>query len=332
MRENELLRLATVIPHVYLRDEAALIGLKWPAYRFHSPMQLNLMFRDAYNDTCHSRRPYNSGEEGWVPIGGISPTLNFSKVSGQLTQLHVARQQADLLGMPYEDYIRFCFDFAERRVRKFIPRPNQLAPSPAARETWFAKLKTYWPDEVIWTRLLSTAGLESYDLRNDLGLPAQSRFRQQVLRLAQRQVTNNATFYGLAVLERRWLRPEDVVAVNPPVWEQARLSAETDDRGGGHIAAPHVPLTDMGQRQGCFGLPGVDASTDESCRACSARQACDMLRDDIIVRLREQHGCDDPVGEAKRLANRVRVRRHRAKNKDAAAPLLKVIPSPEPGA
>lgn len=328
MRANELLRLASVIRHLYLHDEAALVALKWPAYRFLSPSRLNRMFRDAYNDVCYDRRPRDTGEVPSV-FGGIGMKLAFGKAGNQLTQLHLARQHADGLGMPYGEYIRFCFDFGDRRKRKFIPRPNQLRPSEKSQEAWFSKLLEYWTDERIWTHLMSQSGLEGFDIRNDMGLPAQSSFRTELLRLAQCGVTNPDIFYGRTVLNRCWLRPDDLLAINHDIWSRARMSAEGDDRAGGYLAVPHVLLGATGLQQGCYGLPGIDTTTEVTCQSCPAQQSCDLQRSDIRGRVRDQHNCDDPTNDALRRKNRERVRKHRATKKTTGASSPEQSPQPE---
>ena len=318
MRRIDLVRLGATIRHEYLRDEAALVTSKWPAYRFQSPDRLNRLFRDTYNKACSDRRPRDPDGDADV-FGGIGPKLRFDKGSGQLTQLHQARQHADSLGMPYGDYIDFCFDFCNRSERKFTPRPNQLAPSRQAAEAWRAKLEKYWTDDRIWVGLISQADLERYDIRNDLGLPAQSFFREELLRLASGNVTNPATFYGAIVLQRRWLRPKEMMEADAEIWSRARQLAEADDWMGGFISMPHVPLDQMTLMQSCFGVPGIDTATEETCLTCPARQACDLLRDDVSRELRLRSGFDDPMTEEKKRKSRERTRKSREAKKKTGA-------------
>lgn len=313
-----MLRLATVIRHKHLHVEAALVAQKWPAYRFLSPMRLNRMFREAYNDICHARQPRDT-DEMRAAFGGIGAKLDFAKSSSQHTQLHIARQYADLLGMPYGEYIRFCFDFGERRQRNFIPRPNQLRPSKQAQEAWCSKLQEYWTDGRIWIQLMSEPNLESYDVRNDAGLPAQSSFRSELLRHAQQGTVNPEIFYGLVVLQRCWLLPDDLLAIDHDIWSRARVSAEGDVREGGYVPVPHAHPGPTGLQQGCYGLPGIDTTTEVTCQTCPALQSCDLLRPDILGQVRDQHNCDDPANNALRRKNRERVRTHRATKKAAGA-------------
>jgi len=328
MRANELLRIASVVRHIYLKDEAALVVLKWPAYRFLSPLRLNQMFRDAYNLACYERRPRESELPPTV-YGGIGSKLSFRNSSSQLTQLHLARQHADALGMPYGEYIRFCFDFGDRRERKFSPRPNQRHPSEEAYDVWWLKLRDYWTDERIWALLMSEPKLYGFDIRDGMGLPAQSSFRTQLLRLAQNGVTNPDVFYGRTVLNRYWLHPEDLIGINRDVWNRAKTSAEGDDRAGGYLAVPHVDLGTIDVQQGCHGLPGIDTTVEVTCQACPARHSCDIERSVILSRVRDQFSCNDPTSEAQLSKNRERVRKCRASKRTAITLLPEQDPQPE---
>lgn len=298
--------------------------MKWPAYRFVSPWSLNQMFRDAYNTLCRANLP-RSLSGAAVNVGGISPKLNLRTGNSQLTQLHLARQFADKLGMPYDAYIRFCFDFAGRRKRDFIPRPNQLAPSPLAQEAWFSQLHASWSDEHVWIRTVAQPDMDGYDLRNDLGLPAQSGFRDGLLKLAWPCVTNTTSFYGLTILERGWLRHEDLAVTNPEIWRRAQESAEYDQKAGFFLPAPHTPLRNEDLRQSCFGVPGIDIATTDICSVCPARQVCELFRQNIVTQVRRLHNHADPATEAKLRKNRERVQRHRSKKKTELALLSSTV-------
>lgn len=90
------------IEHKVLAAERELEAHKWFAYRFLSPFTATLRFHRIY---LEKRRHYV-----WTNIdAGLLPRLrdkSFFALDGRgVTQLWVARQRADSIGLPYEAYI-----------------------------------------------------------------------------------------------------------------------------------------------------------------------------------------------------------------------------------
>lgn len=315
---HQAVRISATIPHKYLAKEAELVALKWPTYRFMSPAMLNEMFRKVYNDLCKQRRPRNL-DAPVANLGGIGPKLNFGAADRQLTQLHRARQHADRTGMPYDDYLRFCFDFAERRKRGHLPRPNQLKPSLQAEAAWFSMIKGYWTPDRYWVRLSAEAPLAHYRSENDAGLPAQISFREQLLFLAESNDVNPTVFYERVVLANRWLTDDHLPSSNPEIWARAKESAACDPRLVQTRLKEHQVLTQGDLMQSCYALPGIETATTEICATCPRRQECDQARSEVLQRVRDLHGFHDPVTAASREKNRRRVAKSRAKKKTAAS-------------
>lgn len=315
---NELVRLGATLPHKYLRDEAELVTVKWPAYRFLPPWQLNVLFRNAYNATINLERPRDS--TGPVSgFGGIGPKLDLLTNNSQHTQLHRARQHADRTGMPYDEYMRFCFDFASRRQRNFVPRPNQLRPVEKAADAWHSALVEYWNADRMWLHLVREPQMPQFAVENARGLPAQAAFVETMMWLADEHATSLSTFFGHVVLARRWVAEEAIMRVNPEAWEQAKASAVFEQGRGEFVPEPIRRLASEELRQGCYGMPGIDTGTAETCAHCPARMSCNQARFEVLEVLRKRHCVEDPSAETARRNGRERVARSRSKKKSAAA-------------
>src|SRR6056297_322882 len=183
-RLQELYELSCLIPRGYLAREAELMVLKWPEYRFMPPMQATRLFHTEYVKAYrnHHKRTVDLHESEKIKIG---EKLDMRRPNAHLTQLWVARQRADELGMPYSHYLRFEFSFAERRKRKHPPQPNQLGPNPKNEAAWVAKIREYWTDDMCRIELNRMAPLAQFAVENDRGLPAQRRVREDIVELAQ---------------------------------------------------------------------------------------------------------------------------------------------------
>ncbi|MGJ8561891.1 MAG: hypothetical protein ACSHX3_16880 [Litorimonas sp.] len=214
-RSDDVLRLATFHSHNNLRDEAELITLKWPAYRFLSPWRCNLLFRDAYNAQIAAMSPRN-GDGSLSYLGGISGKLDMRSNNSAHTQLHLARQHADRTGMPYDEYLRFCFDFASRRTRDFVPRPNQLRPNPKSEAAWSSSIVEYWTADRMYLSLVREPHLPQFSQENGRDLPAQTSFTETLIWLAGENLPGLSTLLGNFVLSRRWM-PEHIVAHRFPL-------------------------------------------------------------------------------------------------------------------
>ena len=136
-----------LIGNKHLRDENVLMKKKWAEYRFMTPLAATALFAkefiQAYKNSLRRNVDIGVAENSNVGIG-----FDFTKPNGRITQICIARKRADATGMPYPEYLEFCFDFATRRKRGQLPQPNQLVPSKApARDLWNAKMEEIWnPD------------------------------------------------------------------------------------------------------------------------------------------------------------------------------------------
>ncbi|MDO8290603.1 MAG: hypothetical protein Q7T44_15420 [Parvibaculum sp.] len=127
-RLRSLCSAARVISPSVLSNERELTNMKWYSYRFISPLEATLEFGKAYRATLKRYVHINIDIDMAETVNGASISTP-SKPDRVYSQLWLARQEADRRGIPYEDYLDFCFDFAAARKRKMAPMPCQLGPN-----------------------------------------------------------------------------------------------------------------------------------------------------------------------------------------------------------
>jgi hypothetical protein len=116
-----------------LRYEPELFSSRWPVH-IGDPHTLTFKFAQAYQavfkrkfreviDKNDARGVRGIDLRKFVTMGGAKDK------SGVFAALNNARQVADASGLPYEVFLRFCFDFSIKRGCKMLPAANQLVPS-----------------------------------------------------------------------------------------------------------------------------------------------------------------------------------------------------------
>lgn len=151
----------------HLAREPELYSSCWPAYAVNSPIRRDAKFVEAYNEAFKMHLREHVDYRLAVSALGINPTQIIApkRASGDLakggllTSVDNARQVADSYGLPYRQFIKFCFDFAANRGVRRIPRPHQLVPG-KFRKIWERKL-------VEWKNDHFKVGMTS-DLRREL--------------------------------------------------------------------------------------------------------------------------------------------------------------------
>ena len=164
-----------------LLKEIQLVTLKWPSYRFISPLESTRVFADAYKDAYVDCVRTNLDIEH-AEKTKIGDKLSWKERNSDLTQMWIARQHADELGMPYPDYLEFAFKFAVGRQRKRLPQPNQLRPSGETQTiAWNAKLAEFWNEDRFVNAFKRIPALPQYTASNFRGLAAQTSFRDALI-------------------------------------------------------------------------------------------------------------------------------------------------------
>ena len=314
-RTNEIARSAMVIPRKHLAPESDLMVSKWPAYRFMSPLAATRQFRldyiQAYKNSHRINVDLNQAEKL-----KIAEKIDFSKNNSALTQLWMARQIADQLGMPYPAYLEFCFDFAMRRQRHQPPQPNQLGPNLKTAKAWAAAFEGYWTFDRRSVDLMRLPAMPQYFTGNDLGLPAQRAFRTLLVEIGATPVGSFNAFYGQRVVSLGQLTDADCLGFRRP--EQI-ASAIRDARSTIAIGllTIHVysALSKVEKMQACFGVPGIDTATGAVCATCRHSAACDVLRGQVLSGIEARTGHADPIVAKRRADGRKRTAKNRAKAK-----------------
>jgi hypothetical protein len=310
---KKLIRTTKLIPRHLLAREAELMVAKWPAYRFLSPLEATKLFHaeyvEAYKAYYTTNIDYEEGQK--IRIGS---KLRFLMQNAHLTQAWKARQLADELGMPYPDYLEFEFLFAADRQREHAPQPNQLGPNEKTKDAWFAKLEAFWTPDRYALALNRMDPLPQYARDHDHDLPAQRRFREELIENKAYCEGALDGFVGRYVQSLRYLSVEDCMSLGA----EAVVSAL--DRVAQDAVSNFCPVSIRQQPepeaflQSCFGVPGI--MNDEGvCRDCPLQIKCAATRRDVLHRVKSSTGFEDPIDERRKRKNRERSARFRERKK-----------------
>lgn len=319
---------ATIIPRPLLRAELELAAIKWPNYRFLTPLQATRLFKEAY---IAEYRRYHARNIDYREAAAlrIGRNLDLVRNTKHNTQLWRARQFADSLGLPYGAYMEFAFAFAEARRRKYAPQPNQLGPSEKSAEAWYGKLAEFWTPERKWLALQNEEPLPEYRLSNDLGLAAQARFRAELLDLGRSGAIDPETFLDAHVVTLEQLSPTDCETAFPDWVALETMKEMLDAKEAGIVPGHAYPEIDPARiRPSCSGLPDIDTGTEAPCQTCCQQPGCCVLRQEVLNQMLTHFGSADPIAGARRVGNAERQRRHRARKKGVApsAPASPSVP------
>lgn len=313
---DRLCHTIKVIPPEHLVAEAELMLTKWPAYRFMSPLEATDLFHAAYVDGYkqYHRKNKDLDEAEEIQIG---EKLKRHKQTAHYTQVWIARQKADVLGLPYPEYIEFVFKFAgERKDRKYAPQPNQLGPNHKTKDAWHAKFNDFWDDDRYKLGLSRMEALPQYAVEFDFGLPAQRRYRGELLDLGARPEVRFDDFYAQYVTVRGNLNVDDCKSIaDSDILAKAELSAQRDLEDGLREVREYSLPKAQEFYQSCFGIPGVDASDALTCGCCPHFATCDAARTEALERVKAATGSTNPIAEKRKADMRKRVAKHRARKK-----------------
>lgn len=251
----------------YLLIEPELQETKWFAYRFMSPFQATRAFALAYDK--HYKRAFARHFDRSVKVRPVN-WAEFGTPCQLMTQLWVARQNADRLCMPYDDYLEFFDEFTMRRPRKQLPRPNQIEGSAVAKLTWPAKLAAF-QSERAWHQLVRLEAPQLH-VENFREHPAQIAFRawaMDVVRMAER--TFKQAMEQLA-FRQRVLPPEAFLPViEDDVHRDFMERLEADCEHGRIFPQQGTTLSFVSFWPSCFALVAPSAGT---CAKCPFQQDC----------------------------------------------------------
>lgn len=313
----QMLLARSVVPKDKLVGESDLLQHVFVPYRYMSAYERTQEFARTY---ARMYREYYLRHYGREPYMATRRLLS-SWYPGEINCLWQARQEADLMGIPYTLYLRIAFKATLEEIGyQQNPTPNQLLQPrvvKAIREANkrsgdLAAVKAYEP-----SRLNPMFLAENY-----IGDPIQIAAHDDL----EARIKRHSDYFklGVVMLQDK-IMPEHVARARFGDERVDRTIAEfqpSDPRvADGSKSAPSIPVL------GCF-LNYRDASP--VCQGCAVKAQCQVQSDGITENLMRRYGTDDPWKAKRRSDATERKRRQRERDKRAAEAGLK--PCPEDGA
>lgn len=311
--------LATrVISPSVLCNERELTNAKWYSYRFMSPLEATHEFGKAYQSALKRYVQANIDIDMAETVNGASISTP-TKPDRTYSQLWLARQEADRRGIPYEDYLEFCFDFAAARQRKMAPMPNQLGPNKKTSAAWEAKFAQFLENRL--EHIIQTAKLpDQYRFEAFRGLASQVALRSFILKFIE--TSSRPQHFALA----DWCGVRRILPIRSATIPQNRHSIKSaistlrQDRLAGMLPKDPTPLSAIAEVDywpSCAGVPFAKTDTAPECLACPVKDACELLANRALAIWGKptEMELDAATLYREQTMTRERVRKHRAKNK-----------------
>lgn len=312
-RALDLIEMLTHFSSSSLAYERHLLETKWFDYRFMSPVAATKLFLSKYQEIFRRKFRQELDMERAGSVSGVD-LKRFENDARERTQLWVARQRADALGMRYDEYIEAAFDFGSRRKRKFFPRPNQLHGGEASIEALQAFRAEFWED-----RLSSGAVVvdgHEYRVETYRGLPAQDAYRSFILERAKAACRPWGQLMEIYCVQRRQVPVETFAPLmSAETFERERAYA---GRAGRFTPEPVPEHTSATLWQSCFGVPGARDPYSAPCSGCPQSAGCEGLSQRITRLVEQRCGTRFPADDRQRAAARDRKRRQRQREKENA--------------
>jgi hypothetical protein len=326
VRLEEIMHAKQLIDEKLLRREGDLMMTKWFDYRFMSPWSATWHFADIYREQLKAYLRANV-DLGLSKVSRGIPKVAPASPEGWFTQLWMARQAADAMGIPYEMAIDFGFDFASRRTRKMAPRPLQLFANQKTAFAYEKNLETYLENHLPLA-VSRLSELPQYQTRNFKRLPAQVALQDYLVAA----IFNDPTIpwhraIGKYVIERRLIPLRNVWRHVPrEIRRQVARQIRSDIDDGfldvrlEVVCAPHELFPS------CFAVSEAVKLSSAPCEVCPWQPKCRKAAEWIDTRLNAITGSSSPVADSRREATRKRVAAFRARKKDK---LSAALPHPE---
>jgi len=288
-------------------DERELHHLKWFDYRFMSPKEATLTFRDEFQKLYRRKYGQNIDTEESLRKFGVSrgkPENNRT----EFTSFWRARQFADQLGVPYGIFLQAAFEVLLRAGWERIPYINQLYGKHQERIA-FAVI-AHW-EEHCQTRFMFS-DLPHYREESFRGLAAQTAHQDWVIEQIKQRHSDSLIGHACFVLR---IVPQDraKLAFGDDRLETGRASVE------GGAAKPHETIAPRQMLPSCVMLPGVRDMSSSECSACRIADFCGRATEIVLASVVRATGVADPEECRRRALNAARTRKCRDKAKLAAA-------------
>ena len=313
-RLDELVKMYKMVPGEVLASEADLLLRKWPAYRFMSPFDATLAFSVAYEDAYKDAVRITFDRDRALETKPIAK-LDVKTANSGFTQMWIARQHADFLGVPYPWYLEFCLDFATRRIRRYLPRPNQLRPSSKTEVAWPSEFETKWTEG----RALEFNRMEAmavYCVDYDRGLPAQIDFRDLLLDIERSAPGSFSTFVARRVVQRQELTWRMLLKIVDQETLDHVSEVVTSDLAAGMIVVETFDQPEESEFwQSCFGMCSTKSGAPGLCVGCPQQASCIAMHNIVMRKLIDDTGSTDPIRDRRLAGQRRRTAASRAKAK-----------------
>jgi hypothetical protein len=267
--------------------------------RYKTPYERTEAFMRAYQKWYAKRQERRHGKVGrWVPKLHLSMCSNR-----QITCFWRARQHADLLGVPYEQYIISVMLRATDIGAEELPAPNQL---------YGDDLQVYVAKDLAPKLASGTIPLMPRDC--DPRLFAEN-YRGDPVQIAALDAieaeVRKAGKSGQASELAWYMRQEGLIS---EAEARRRLGDELvdealDERLLNPVRPSQLIDPDTAIVPGCFGHRSTDKDT--TCHACPVADACQERRDHVMGLLLDAHGTTDVKAKHNREIDRKRKQRQR---------------------
>jgi hypothetical protein len=294
-------------------DERELHDLKWFDYRFMSPREATLKFREEFQTVYRQKYARNIDTEEAPRKFGVRRGDPESH-KAEFTSLWRARQSADLVGAPYDIFLNAAFDILLRGHFERMPAPNQFYRKHA--EKIAIAVRDHW-DELCGTRFMY-ATLPQYQEASFFGLPAQIAHRVWVIEQIKKLHSNHAlgrACFTLRILPEAQAR----AAFGDERLEMARAIVADDAMA----AVPHTACKRRDSLPSCAMLPGAMEIGSSECSKCKIAALCARGGEMVLQTVIGTTGVSDPVESRKRALGKERTRkcRERARTAEVTASL-----------
>ncbi|MER8862535.1 hypothetical protein NKI19_02285 [Mesorhizobium sp. M0751] len=311
-RLEDLITARYLIMPGHLEREHELLTKKWFDYRFLSPLDATLLFGEIYRKALRAFVRANIDRELSEHVNGVKAAPP-SEPAGWFTQLWMARQRADELGLPYDEFMEFSFHFSGRRTRSRNPLPLQLHANDTTKVAWHAQFEKFKLDRGLFS-VWPGSDLAQYQIDHYRGLPAQKNFREVLTAVLRTDGKRWSDVIARHCLSRRQLPLRAVLRIMPG--NQRRNSFETavdEMRIGMWGTRNVVKLDDAEFLQSCFGMQNPSTEDSVQCCACPDHIRCRLIATKIDELAKRRFGSASPVRDARLAAVAARVAKHRAK-------------------
>jgi hypothetical protein len=315
-RLKAIVEAVHVISPRVLSNERELATSKWYAYRFMSPLEATQEFGRCYQVALKRYIQENVDIDMVHRVSGISLAIP-EKPDRAYSQLWLARQDADRRGIPYEDYLEFCFDFAAARQRKIAPRPGQLRSNEKTTVAWEEKFNLFLADRL--EHILRNAQLpQQYRFESFRGLSSQVAFRNVIRHL----IANGGRPIHMEIAD--WCGEKRMMPIRSSVDPVHRhliksaIATIRHDRSTGIMSMKPESLSSMTNIDywpSCMGVPYAKENSSSECMTCPFSTECGMVSNRVLTVTNKPNSPtpEDAEKDRERAMIRERVRRYRAR-------------------